>query len=149
MAKYFFGSFFIFLYALSRVGVKIKNEQKNYPLGSLIEPSEVYDGDLWFENRVKRISLDTDDSENNLPLVTISEFRRYDAHMKQSYIEDMEGFEVANICTTLNQPFKLIKIVSNHITDNPDKDLTDFYENYEQVINLNTEKIFNKVSSLI
>ncbi len=61
----------------------------------------------------------------------------------------MEGFEIANICNALNQPFKLIKIISNHITDNPDKDLTEFYENYAKVITLNTENIFHKIISFI
>lgn len=61
----------------------------------------------------------------------------------------MEGFEVANICTSLNQPFQLIKIISNPITNNPDEDVMEFYKNYAKVMQLNTKNIFNKIDAFI
>lgn len=116
-------------------------------MGSLIEPFEVYDGDFYFNDEIKKISLCKDNDKNSLPLVTISSFGRYDSHINKSYIEDMEGFEIANICHALNQPFRFIKIVSNCIIDNPKKDTAEFYENYVKVMNLNTENIFNKINT--
>ena len=126
-------------------GVKVKNGQKNYPIGKLIEPSEIYDGDFCLENEFRKISLTTNKFADNLPLVTISSFGRYDSYMNTSYIEDMEGYEIANVCLSFNQPFKIIKVISNHITDNPENDLTEFYENCEKVMHSNTENIFTKL----
>ncbi len=130
-------------------GIKVKNEKTEYAVGCLMEPFEVYDGDFCFGGEVRKIPLNPKNPKSPLPLVTISAFGRYDAAMHQSYIEDMEGFEIANVCQALHQPFRLMKIISNHITNQPEKDIQEFYENYEKVIRLNTEKILNKVQAFL
>lgn len=130
-------------------GIKTKNEQNNYSVGTLVEPSEIYDGDFCLEGEVRKFSLIENKSRNNIPLVTVSSFGRYDSYMNTSYIEDMEGYEIANICLSLNQPFKIIKVISNHITNNPESDLAEYYENCEKAMYLNTENIFAKLNSFI
>lgn len=133
-------------------GFKDKDHKQQYKIGDLVEPISVYDGDFDLEDEVRLLPLRQNKIEGELPppvLVTVSSFGRYDSHINRNYVEDMEGYEIANICSSLGQPALIMKVISNYITNDSEKDMAQFYENCEKVMVQNTKNIFHKVTQCI
>lgn len=116
---------------------------------SVFEPTYFIDGDFTLENEKRQLQLHLKSSNSSLPLVTVSDFGRYDKYMKESYIEDMEGFEIVNIAQTLNIPCKIIKVVSNAITENPETDMAEFQSNCHNVMEQNAQNILKCINNFI
>lgn len=115
----------------------------------IFEPTLFIDGDFTLENERRELLINIKTPNHSLPLVTVSDFGRYDKYMKESYIEDMEGFEIVNIAQTLNIPCKIIKVVSNAITENPETDMAEFQANCHNVMEQNAQNILKCINNFI
>ncbi len=131
-------------------GLKLQENDLSLFQNTLVfEPTRFIDGDFTLENERRELLINIKNQNHSLPLVTVSDFGRYDKYMKESYIEDMEGFEIVNIAQTLNIPCKIIKVVSNAITENPETDMAEFQSNCHNVMEKNAQKILKCINSFI
>ena len=75
----------------------------------------------------------------------------FDASLYEAIIEYAieKGFEIVNIAQTLNIPCKIIKVVSNAITENPETDMAEFQANCHNVMEQNAQNILKCINNFI
>lgn len=125
-----------------------------YKIGDVLVPDIILDGDISYpkenvwrdpahiydckESELKNIET----SNDHICLYTRSSFSNKKEYDANNYIEDMEAYEILNVCNYFHIPCHICKIVINEINENS---IDQFNNNLIEICNKNINKVFNEL----
>ena len=125
-----------------------------YKIGDVLVPDIILDGDISYpkenvwrdpvhiydckESELKNIET----SNDHICLYTRSSFSNKKEYDTNNYIEDMEAYEILNVCNYFHIPCHICKIVINEINENS---IEQFNNNLIEICNKNINKVFNEL----
>lgn len=125
-----------------------------YKIGDVLVPDIILDGDINYpkenvwrdpahiydckESELKNIET----SDDHVCLYTRSSFSNKKEYDASNYIEDMEAYEILNVCNYFHIPCHICKIVINEINENS---IEQFNNNLIEICNKNINKVFNEL----
>lgn len=125
-----------------------------YKIGDVLVPHIVLDGDISYPpENIWRDPVhiydcsqselkDTEMSDDRICLYTRSSFSNKKEYDADNYIEDMEAYEILNVCNYFHVPCYVCKIVVNEINENS---IEQFNNNLIEICNKNISKVFNEL----
>lgn len=125
-----------------------------YTIGDVLVPNLVLDGDINYppENTWRDPAAiydcnqselhDTETDDNTICLYTRSSFSHKKEYSASNYLEDMEAYEILNVCNYFHVPCYICKVVVNKICENS---IQQFNNNLIEICNKNINKVFNEL----